>query len=330
MKIGKISESVLKRSVLKQIKTKRDEIQFGAGIGMDCAILALSEDNDAIAMSTDPVTVYAKDMAKRAVYLATNNVAAAGARPLGIMMTVLMPGNSNEEELRFIMQQAEKVCALLKIQIMGGHTEITRAVNYPVITVTGVGMMQKNTKVFRRAVTPGQDVVVSKWIGLEGSSILAKEKEAELLTRYPANIVTAAKDFEELMSVVPEAATAVKSGVNAMHDITESGIFGALWEMAESVGVGLEIDLKKIPIRQETVEVCEFFDINPYKLASMGSLLMMTENGYDLVIALEQQGIPATVIGKTTDNNDRVILNEEERRFLEIPTTDTLRRVMSK
>lgn len=299
---------------------------------MDCAILALPEetaDSMAITISADPITIYSKDMAARAVQLAVNNVAVSGAEPIGVMLTILMPGTSSEEELRTFIIQAEQTCASLHVQIMGGHTEITRAVNHPVIMATGVGKLRKDAKIYKREVVAGQDVVVSKWIGLDGASILAREREEELLTRYPKPIIDAAKDFSKMASIVPEAATAVKSGVKVMHDINESGIFGALWEMAEGVGVGLEIDLKKIPIKQETVEICEFFDVNPYKLASMGSLLMIADNGHDLVRALEQEGIKATVIGKTTDTNDRVIINEDERRFLEMPATDTLRKALS-
>jgi hydrogenase maturation factor len=109
-----------------------------------------------------------------------------------------------------------------------------------------------------------------------------------------------------------------------MQDVSEGGIFGALWEIAKSVGVGLEIDLKKIPIRQETVEICEFFDLNPYKIVSGGCLLIATTDGNGMVLELEKAGIPATVIGKATDSNDRVLLNEDERRFLETTQTDEL------
>lgn len=97
-----------------------------------------------------------------------------------------------------------------------------------------------------------------------------------------------------------------------------------LWEMAEASGVGLEIDLKKIPVRQETIEVCEFFGINPYQLISSGCMLMAAEDGNLLVRELEKAGIPATIIGKATAGNDRVLLNEEERRFLEPPKADEL------
>ncbi len=139
-----------------------------------------------------------------------------------------------------------------------------------------------------------------------------------------------AKALDVYIPVLSEAAVAVKSGVSAMHDVTEGGIFGALWEMAEASGVGLEIDLKKIPIRQETVEVCEFFGVNPYLLISSGCMLMAAKDGNYLARELEKAGIQATIIGKATTGNDRVLLNEDERRFLEPPKTDELYKVISR
>ena len=130
--------------------------------------------------------------------------------------------------------------------------------------------------------------------------------------------------MDSFISVHYEEAVAVKCVFGALLDVTEGGIFGALWEMAEASGVGLEIDLKKIPVRQETIEVCEFFGINPYQLISSGCMLMAAEDGNLLVRELEKAGIPATIIGKATAGNDRVLLNEEERRFLEPPKADEL------
>jgi hydrogenase maturation factor len=120
----------------------------------------------------------------------------------------------------------------------------------------------------------------------------------------------------------------VKSGVGAMHDVTEGGIFGALWEMAEASDVGLEIDLKKIPLRQETVEICELFDVNPYELISSGCMLMAATDGNALVREIEKTGIKATIIGKATAGNDRILINEDEHRFLEPPKTDELYKVI--
>lgn len=165
---------------------------------------------------------------------------------------------------------------------------------------------------------------MTKWAGLEGTTILAKDKEAELLSRYPADLVESAKELIEHISVVKEAKIAREYGVAAMHDITEGGVFGALWEMAEASGVGLSVDLKKIPLRQETVEICEFFDLNPYMLMSSGCMLMAADHGNELAEALNREGIPAAVIGRLTEGRDRVIVNEDERRFLEPPKTDEL------
>lgn len=327
MKIGKISENVLKRSILKQIKTKRKEVLIGAGVGEDCAILSL-EDDEVFVVSTDPITGAVNDISKLAVYATTNDLAASGAEPIGLMVSALLPEETEEQQLRTMVQQMEEICADLHIQLIGGHTEITKAVNQPILTVTGIGKAKRDQVVTTKGAKAGQDIVVTKWIGLEGTSILAHAKETELLNKYPVGLVEEAKNFEQFLSVIPEAATAVRSGVSAMHDVTEGGIFGALWELAEGAGVGLEIDLKKIPVKQETIEICEFFGINPYELISGGSMLMVTDNGYDLVRALEQEGIAAVVVGKTTDNNDRVVINEEERRFLEPAKSDELYKVI--
>lgn len=113
-----------------------------------------------------------------------------------------------------------------------------------------------------------------------------------------------------------------------MHDVTEGGIFGALWEMAEASGVGLEVDLKKIPIRQETIEVCEVFDLNPYMLISSGSMLIGTSHGNRLVEELARAGIHSAVIGFATEGRDRIVRNGNEKRFLEPPKRDELFQVL--
>lgn len=325
LKIGKISENVLKRSVLKQIKTKRDEILIGAGIGEDCAILSLKED-EVFVISTDPITGTTKDIGELSIHVTINDIASSGAEPVGVLISILLPPESEEALLKEIMISAQKACSDLGIQIAGGHTEVTDAVNRPVITVTGVGKAKKGNCLKTANADPGQDIVVSKYIGLEGTSILAKT-HPELLNKFPQMMIRNAAAFDQFLSVVPEAAIAVKMGVSAMHDITEGGIFGALWEMAESSKVGLEVDLKKIPIRQETVEICNYFDINPYLLMSSGSMIMVTNRGPELVKQLAQAKIPAAVIGKITAGNDRIIWNDDEKRFLEPPKSDELYKI---
>ena len=326
MKIGKVPENVLKRSVFKQIHTKRPEVVLGAGVGEDCAAIKLAE-NETLVLSTDPITGTAKDIGTLAIQITVNDLASAGAEPVGVLLTVLLPESVEEPELRAMMAQVEDACQKANVQVMGGHTEVTAVVNQPVITVCGVGKVKDGCLVSTAGARPGMDILVTKWIGIEGTSIIAKEKEEDLLTRFSAPFIEKAKALDAYISVLSEAAVAVRSGVSAMHDVTEGGIFGALWEMAEASGVGLEIDVKKIPIRQETVEICEFFGLNPYQLISSGCMLMAAKDGNHLVRELEKAGIPAAVIGKATTGNDRVLLNEDERRFLEPPKTDELYRV---
>lgn len=327
MKIGKVPENVLKRSVMKQLHYKRDEVILGPGIGEDCAALALAED-EILVMSTDPITGTAKDIGKLAIQITANDLASAGAEPIGVMLTILLPDGTREIALKRIMEQMECACREAKMQILGGHTEVTAVVNQPVVNVAGVAKAKKGSLISTAGARAGMDIVVSKWVGIEGTMIFAKEKEAELKEHFPADFVDTAIGFDRYLSVVPEAAVATQSSVAAMHDVTEGGLFGALWEMAEASGVGLEIDLKKIPIRQETVEICEYFDVNPYGLISSGMMLMASADGNALVLALQEAGIPATVIGKATDGNDRVIIRDEERRFLEPPKTDELYKVL--
>ncbi len=326
MKNGKLTENVWKRSVLKQIKTKREEVLIGAGIGADCAVFSL-EKNSLTAVSVQPVVWKGQNAAKHAVYGAVNAVASAGAEPVSVLFSMLLPTSAEESHIRAMTEQIEEVCGQLKLQASGDGIRVTDAVNRPVLTVTGIGCLMGEAASVKK-IRPGQDIVASKWIGLEGTAILAEEREKELLTKYPFRFIEAAKEFERFLSIVPEAATAIKSGVCAMHSVTEGGIFGALWELAEGAGVGLEIDLKRIPVKQETIEICEFFEINPYELISGGCLLMAADNGYGLVRALAETGVSASVIGKTTGDNDRVVINEDERRFLELPKPDEVYRAL--
>lgn len=327
MKVGKIPESVLKRSVLRTIKTNRPEVLLGAAVGEDCAALKLEKD-EVFVLSTDPITGATQEIGTLAVHITANDLASSGAEPVGVLLTVLLPEETQEPELKALMQQIQQHCEALNIQILGGHTEVTRAVNQPLVSVTGVGKVKEGKLISTAGAKPGMDILVTKWIGLEGTSIIARAKEEALLTRYSNRFIDTAKEFDQMLSVVKEGRIAAEFGVAAMHDVTEGGIFGALWEMAEASGVGLTIDLLKIPVKQETIELCEFCGINPYGLISSGCMLMACEDGNGLVAKLAEQGVKATIIGKATDSNDRILINEEEKRFLEPPKTDELYKVV--
>ena len=313
----------MKRSVLKKIKTHRKEVINGAAIGTDCAVLSFGEGYDVV-LSTTPVMAPMKDIDTYAIHMALNNIAAAGAEPVGVMLAILLPERSEEKELQQMMERAQDICHRCDTEIIGGHTEVTPAVEDPVMTVTGVGKRDSMQPNMFQGVEADQDIVISKWIGLEGTIRLARERGDELCTRYPVRMVEEAAAYDRYLSIIPEAATAMKSGVCGMHDVSRGGVFGALWELAQRAGVGLEIDLKKIPVKQETIEICEFFGLNPYELLSGGCLIMTAKDGSTLVEALEREDIPAAVVGRTTKSNDRVIYNDDEKRYLDRPKTDQI------
>lgn len=324
MKKGKISESILKRSVLKYIHIHQQEIVKGAGTGSDCAFLRCGDTREGMmAVTTQTVTLPIKDVGKLAVYAAVNNLEAAGASTLAVTLAVTLPEELPETQLQEIMKQTGDTCRELGIEIAGGHTEVTDAVKTPVVTVTAVGRPALWEQA-KSSDSKDMDIVMTKWLGIEGTVILSKEKKDQLLTRYPISVITAAQGFEKYLSILPEAATARKTGVYTMHDARNGGVFGALWELSRSMGVGLSIDLKKIPVKQETIEICEFFDLNPYELLAGGCLLLVTPEGEKLAEILEDEGIPSAVIGRTTNNNDKIIFNEDENRFLEPAKPDEI------
>ena len=330
MRSGKISESVLKRSVLRLIENSRKEVMKGAGIGVDCAFLSWgdpgsTEEGRVLASATETVSLPVRNPAYLAIMAAANNLAASGAQAIAVSLSITLPADAEETDLRELMNQAGECCKKLGIQITGGHTEVSSTVKAPVVTATAMGKAQRVLIQERSsAKTLEMDVVISKWIGMEGTSIIAGEKEEELSKRYPIRLIHDAQEIEKYLSVASEAAIALKSGVYAMHDVRNGGIFGALWELSRRLGVGLYIDLKRIPVTQETIELCEFYHLNPYELLSGGALIMVTSDGGRLVRMLEAEGIPAAIIGNTNGSNDKIIVNQDETRYLESAGPDEI------
>lgn len=326
MEKGKIPENLLRQAVLSNLGLNRKEVILGAGIGEDCAAIRLGED-EIFVVSTDPITGTTKDIGKLSVIVTLNDLASSGAEPIGILVTLLLPESSNADTLSEIMEQISRACEDANAMILGGHTEVSSAVNCPIVSVTGVGKAKKDRLITSADAKPGMDLVVTKWIGLEGSSILAKEKYHELISVLPKDLVDAAASFDEHLSVSEDGLLSAPYAA-AMHDVTEGGIFGALWELAEASGVGLEVELSNIPIKQETVEICEHFGINPYKLISSGCMLIATGNSKELIKVLSQANIPAAVIGNTTNKKDRIVNYDGSVQYLTPPSPDELYRAL--
>lgn len=315
MKTGKISENVLKRSILKEIRQRRSEAVGGAAVGGDCAFLRLKGD----ILTSTAAAIPENGGIRHALISASNNIAVRGGEAVAVQISAVFPADTEELELKETMREIESCCEELNLQITGGNTEISKAVSDPVISVTAIGHAPAEVLDGYKGSKPGEAIVMMGKAGLEATAFLAKDHEEELKRKFPPDMVDKAMGFGKELSVSKAAAIAGKSGVSAMHDVSEGGVFAALWELAERSDVGLEADLRKIPIRQETIEICNFFDLNPYELLSGGAIVATTGNAEGLIMALSAAGIEAAVIGICTDSNDRVLINGESRRFLERP-----------
>ncbi len=346
MKTGKVPENILKRSVLGQIRTKRKDVAGGAGPGEDCAIflppgagsggIAVCMQETAVALEDERYDFGGAGLRLTMGHLiqkCANNLAASAARPSALLITLLLPENTEEKTLKALMAEAENKCRELSLEIAGGQTRVCAAVSAPIAVASGYGVCLESAccrdKGFAGRAEPGQDIVVSKWIGLEGTALLAGYNREGLLSRYPAWLVDEASGFGRYLSVLPEAEAALEAGVCAMHDASEGGIFGALWELAEGGGVGLSVDMRSLPLRQETVEVCEFCNVDPYRLMSGGCLVMTAKDGPGLAAVLRERQIPAAVVGRVTEGSDRILWKDGEVRYLDRAGRDEIHRYLS-
>ena len=340
MDFGKLPEHIYERSVHKVIQTTeyRKITLNGAGLGADCAIL---QDENGFLVTTQASADGADvKVAMRAFYAGLNKLTSAGVFPqqaqVSASLNIAVPHSLTDEErnsaemrLRECIRWASEAAVANNVTIISAEANIVPSMQTYYAIVSFTARAGQDALFRMQGEKTGKDVVMTKWLGLEGTSLIASLRMQELATRYPLGLVEQAAEFDRFLSVLPEAATAVQSGVSAMQAVREGGIFGGLWQLAQANGVGLVIDLKQIPVKQETIEVCEFYDVNPYELLSGGSMLMITDGGSRLVSELAQQGISAAVIGRTMDNHDRILVNDEEKRFLEPARHDSLYRVLA-
>lgn len=323
MEIGKVPEEVLQRSVFNRIKKRRPEVLVHPGIGEDCAVLQFDKD-EAMVISTDPITGTINDIGTLAVHITVNDLASAGADAVGILQTIILPPGTPEADLVKVISEMEEVCNDLNIEIIGGHTEVSKAVTQPLISITGIGKIRRDHLITTAGLRPGQELVLTKWAGLEGSAILAADLAAELADSLPEDMLERARSWKKYLSVLPESRIATRHGVSAMHDVTEGGVLGALWEMASAGGVGVAVDLAAIPVREETRAICSALGLDPYKLISSGCMLIAVDDGAALAASLREAGIPAAVIARATAGADKYIVDGDARIPLAAPGSDEL------
>lgn len=328
MKEGKLSNDLLQSSILDTLTHHREDILIGPGVGEDCAAIAFGD--LACVLTTDPITGATKDVGKLAVHISCNDIASSGVRPVALLMTLLLPLSATKEEASHIMKQAHETAGEMNVAIIGGHTEFTSAVSRTVVSVTAIGKGPKEKIAATASAKAGDYLVISKWAGLEGTAIICNEKGSELILSGVSNaLLEEGKSMMESLSVLPEGLLASEHQVSAMHDVTEGGIYGAVWEMCKASGLGAKVVESSIPIKEVTKTVCDVFKLNPYRLISSGVMLMAfdPEKYKRFEVAAKGQGIPVTVIGAFTSAGEVLIEGTAGFSVMAPPEEDELYKI---
>lgn len=323
MEIGKLSNEMLEKIIIDNIKYKRKEILVGSKIGEDTGIIDFG-DNYCV-VSTDPITGATKNLGKLAVYVSLNDAATKGAEAVAILITLLCPEGTSIDIIENIMKDISDTAKEEKVEIIGGHTEITDAVNRVIVNATVLAKLNKKYLPDYSQIREGDKIIVTKWLGMEGTNILVNELGDKAFKILNEDEVIHSKKLINNISVTKEGAIGIKNGALYMHDITEGGLFGALWEASIATSKGLLAYENKCPLLDVTKKLCDWFDINPYKLISSGSMLMIVpRNKFDILLSkLNEENIFASCIGEVVDRGV-FFVNNGIKEPIESPKSDEL------
>lgn len=310
---GKIPIDILESVVFKNLGIRRREVVLGPSAGIDGAVINVG--NKSLVVSTDPITGAIELIGWLAVNINANDIATFAVEPAFLLSCILLPENADMKTVETISGQMGKAAKELGIAIVGGHCEVTPGLANPIVVGCTIGMTEKGNYVTAAGAKQGDKIILTKTAGIEGTAVLASDKENQLKKVVSATTLRNAKRFYDQISVVKDAITAFKTGaVHAMHDPTEGGVAGGIHEMADASHLGFRVHKKKIPVRPETTEICNFFEIDPLQLTASGSLLIAVErDSADRVVGiLSKEGITAEVIGEFLPSvEERIIIQED-------------------
>ncbi|MHB1315636.1 MAG: AIR synthase family protein [Christensenellales bacterium] len=303
MKQGKLTSSELK-SLLKKLKQNREDILLGPGIGEDCGAIRFG--GQACVLSTDPVTAASADAGTIAVHISCNDVAAAGAEPVAILLSLLIPPSASKADIEKVIEQAEKAAQSLDVSIIGGHTEVTNAVNRIVVSTTAVGRCAAEKLLHAGGAQIGDSIIMTKYAALEGTAIISADYHEECAKFLSEDELAQAQSFTNEISVVKEGMLAAGLGASAMHDVTEGGVLGAVWEICEAANCGAFIHINEITVLPLTKKICAHFSIDPLRLISSGSMIICSANPDPVMSGLSGEGIHSVVIGTITKREEGI------------------------
>lgn len=308
MRFGKLTSEELNYA-LGENKKLNKEVLIGCGIGEDCAVI---ENCGKLLITTDPITAKCGDIAQLLVDINANDIYASGGIPKFATLTVIAPPHENVQKVLDLIKNIIKKANDCGIDIIGGHTEFSDVVNRILASMTMIGscdriISNKNCK-------SGQKIIVTKFLGIEGSQILIKQHDSlkKIITNDEIEEL-----FNENISVKNESLALIDCKLSAMHDITEGGIYGAVCEVANACGLGAILYKNELPYLKATQKVCEKLQIDGGGLISSGSMMIVSEDYQSTLKILANENIKATVVGEFKDASG-VFLRDEKGFMQEV------------
>ena len=299
---GKLDVHLL-RKLLKQYAIVDERVLLGQKVGEDAAAIDLG--HKVLIVATDPITFATDEIGYYSVMVNANDVASTGAEPRWYTVTILLPEkDASESQVDRIFGQIYRACQTLNISLIGGHTEITYGLERPILVGQMMGEVQKEALITTAGAEPGDLILLSKGICIEGTSVIAREMESNLSARgVSQDLVERAQHFlfEPGIGVVEEARLACQAGgVHAMHDPTEGGLANGLHELAMAAGVGVEVEIDRIPVYEESRVLCEAFDLNPLGVIASGALLITASppDAEEILDRAGREGVAMSRIGR--------------------------------
>ena len=323
---GKVPPELLQKIVFKRLGVKDPDVLLGPKLGEDASVIRIGD--KVIITATDPITGSVSDVGWLAVHVNANDIATFGVSPRWFLASIIMPSNSSPEQFQEIMTQIDDACNILGIAVTGGHSEITEGIDRPIVAGFMIGVTDEGKYVTSSGAKPGDAIIVTKTIGLEGTAILATEGEEFFAEKLPPSTIVHAKQLRTQISVVAEGIAAFDTGfVTAMHDPTEGGLSNGLHELCDASKVGFEIYTDAIPVDESTTMICAELDISPMDLISSGCMIICCKSKHvnELVNTIRSHGVMATVIGEIVKSPERrILITDSVGISLERPKTDAL------
>ncbi|HWQ63789.1 MAG TPA: AIR synthase family protein [Methanospirillum sp.] len=330
-KIGKIDVGIFNSFLQHRLGASDSSVLVPPRTGIDAGVISLGN-GEVLIVAEDPIFAIPGQPLEMfgwyTVHIGASDVAVMGVSPRYMTYSLLLPPDTSDDDLKVIVNSIHEAAKELGIAIVGGHTGYYPGFAAPTIGgVTVFAIAKEDSYVTPAGAQPGDVVILTKGPAIETAGILSVLREKDLLEHYEPDLVKRAQALCSQMSVVRDAMTAIKAGgVTGMHDATEGGVIGGLFEIADASGVGMDIDESLFVYPPEVRMVCDHFGIDPIKAIAEGSLLITAHKEYSdsILTSLAEIGIVGSVIGMVTSNPENRMITRLDDTIvpLEVPAQD--------